>query len=225
MLGTESVPLLKDKHGKHICPGLYRRPGFQMGLSRRGLPCVPGFVLTDYKSQSRTMGKVLLGLYGRRCNEDKCDIIGMYVELSRCQELDKTRLFQPLRAKDFLESRMHPDLIAGIEGLKKKSRQNNEGVRSKACRYGIGHPNRALGRPHLFWKTIFDRDLSRASPSIHLKDGSFRNGDFSGRISLVAVCCVHRVETTLSTQSAGTLANGVMVGQFVAEELGSFERV
>ena len=121
MLGTESVPLVKDKHAKHICPGLYRRHGFQMGVSRRGLPCVPGFVLTDYKSQSRTMGRVLLGLYGRRCDEDKCDIIGMYVELSRCQELDKIRLFQPLRAKDFLESRMHPYLIAGIEGLKKKA--------------------------------------------------------------------------------------------------------
>jgi hypothetical protein len=121
MLGTESVPLLKDKHGKHIFPGLYRRPGFQMGVSRRGLPCVPGFVLTDYRSQSRTMGRVLLGLYGRRCDEDKCDIIGMYMELSRCQELDKTRLFQPLRAKACLESRMPQN----------KSRQNNEGVRSK----------------------------------------------------------------------------------------------
>jgi hypothetical protein len=64
-------------------------------------------VLTDYKSQSRTMGRVLLGLYGRS-GEDKCDSIGIYVELSRCQELIKTRLLQPLRAKDFLESRMHP---------------------------------------------------------------------------------------------------------------------
>ena len=108
MLGTELIPLLKDKHGKHICPGLYRRPGFQMRVSRRGLPCIPGFVLTDYKSQSRTVGRVPLGLYGRRYDEDKCDIIGMYVELSRYQVLDKTRLFQPLRAKDFLESRMHP---------------------------------------------------------------------------------------------------------------------
>jgi hypothetical protein len=45
-------------------------------------------------------------------------IIGMYVQMSRCQELDKTHLFQPLRAKDFLESRMHPYLIGGIEPLK-----------------------------------------------------------------------------------------------------------
>jgi len=129
MLGTESVPLLKEKHGKLICPDLYHKPGFQMGVSRRGLPCVPGFVLTDYKSQSRTMGRVLLGLYGRS-GDDKCDIIGMYVELSRCEELEKTRLFQPLRAKDFLESRMHPyQLIAG----KKDSGQNDRGIRRKAC--------------------------------------------------------------------------------------------
>jgi len=73
-------------------------------------------------------GKVLLGLYGRS-GDDKCDIIGMYVELSRCEELEKTRLFQPLRAKDFLESRMHPYLIAG----KKDSGQNDRGIRRKAC--------------------------------------------------------------------------------------------
>ena len=32
-------------------------------ISNGYLPCVPGFVLTDYKSQSRTMGRVLLGAY------------------------------------------------------------------------------------------------------------------------------------------------------------------
>jgi hypothetical protein len=71
------------------------------------------------------MGRVLLGLYGRS-GDDKCDIIGMYVELSRCEELEKTRLFQPLRAKDFLESRMHPYLIAGIERLKRISDKTAE---------------------------------------------------------------------------------------------------
>ena len=58
--------------------------------------------------------------------DDKCDIIGMYVELSRCEELEKIRLFQPLRAKDFLESRMHPYLIAGIERLKRISDKTTE---------------------------------------------------------------------------------------------------
>jgi hypothetical protein len=106
MLGTELILLQKQKHGKHICPDLYQRAGFEMGVSRRGLPCVPGFVLTEYKPQSRTMERVSLGLYGRRGGEevDKCDnIISLYAQTSRCQGLDKTCLLQPVRAKDFLE--------------------------------------------------------------------------------------------------------------------------
>ena len=38
MLGTESILLLREKHGKLICPDLYRKAGFQMGVSRRGRP-------------------------------------------------------------------------------------------------------------------------------------------------------------------------------------------
>jgi hypothetical protein len=67
MPGTESI-LLNKKHGQHICPDLYGRAGFQLGVTRRGLPCAPGFVLTDYKSQSR-MERVL-------------------PQISRCQELE-----------------------------------------------------------------------------------------------------------------------------------------
>jgi len=123
MLRTELIPLQKQKHGKHICPDLYRKAGFEMGVSRRGLPCVPSFVLTDYKSQLWTVASVLLGLYGRKGGDevDKCEIISLYVEMSRCQKLEKTRLLQPLRAKDFLEPRMYPDLIAGNERLKRAS--------------------------------------------------------------------------------------------------------
>ena len=47
--------------------------------------------------------------------------VSLYVQTSRCQGLDKTRLLQPVRAKDFLESCMYPDLIAGNERLKKAS--------------------------------------------------------------------------------------------------------
>jgi hypothetical protein len=102
MLGMELISLQKQKHGKHICPDLYRKAGFEMGVSRRGLPCVPGFVLTDYKSQSRTMASVLLGLYGRRGGDevDKCEIISLYVEMSRCQTLEKTRLLRHHLAKN-----------------------------------------------------------------------------------------------------------------------------
>ena len=47
----------------------------------------------------------------------------MYVELSRCEELEKA---PTLRAKDFLESRMHPYLIAGIERLKRIADKTTE---------------------------------------------------------------------------------------------------
>jgi hypothetical protein len=57
------------------------------------------------------MSKVLLGLYSRRGGEevDKCEIISLYVQMSR--ELEKTRLLQPLRVKDFLEPHTYPNLI------------------------------------------------------------------------------------------------------------------
>jgi hypothetical protein len=78
-----------------------------MGVSRQGLPCVAGFVLTDYKSQSWTMEMVLLGLYGKRGGEevDRCDL---YVQMSR-------------RKSQGLPPRMYPDLIAGNKRFKKAS--------------------------------------------------------------------------------------------------------
>ncbi|KAN0076201.1 hypothetical protein V8E54_006343 [Elaphomyces granulatus] len=90
MLGTELIPLQKAKAREAHMP--YRKAGFEMGVSRRGLPCVPGLVLTDYKSQLWTVASVLLGLYGRKGGDevDKCEIISLYVEMSRCQKLEKT---------------------------------------------------------------------------------------------------------------------------------------
>src|SRR6266850_4779864 len=105
-------------------PTFVSKTGILIGCFETRPACVPGFVLTDYKSQSRTMKKVLLALYGRRGGDgqdvDKCEIISLYVQLSRCQELaTNTRLLQPLRPKDFLGSRMYKDLTSGIEDLKK----------------------------------------------------------------------------------------------------------
>src|SRR4029077_17623933 len=51
MPGTESI-LLNKKHGQHICPDLYGRAGFQLGVTRRGLPCAPSFVLTSHDVKS-----------------------------------------------------------------------------------------------------------------------------------------------------------------------------
>jgi hypothetical protein len=45
-----------------------RRKHYQIDSSSANCSChsttVPGFVMTDYKSQSRTMERVVLGLYG-----------------------------------------------------------------------------------------------------------------------------------------------------------------
>jgi hypothetical protein len=134
LLAAESIPLQKDKHGKLVCPELVGKPGFNMGLSRRGLPCVPGFVITDYKSQSRTMEKVLLGLYGRKATAgdvDRCEILSLYVQLSRCKSLSNTRLLRPLRPKDFLDLRMDPELIQGIQKLRVKEEQSIRGFEKR----------------------------------------------------------------------------------------------
>ncbi|KAJ3455237.1 hypothetical protein MRS44_013837 [Fusarium solani] len=54
--------------------------------TRRGLPVVPAFVLTDYKAQSKTFVEVLLELRGNRMTNgqpSKCDFTSLYVQLSR----------------------------------------------------------------------------------------------------------------------------------------------
>jgi hypothetical protein len=138
MLGAESRALNGQKHGPHVCPTQYSKKGFRMG-TRRGLPSVPGFVLTDYKSQSRTMEKVLLGLYGRRATrttdgrieEEKCEILSLYVQLSRCKQMANIRLLRPLRDKDFLESKMPPELIAGNKKLKSMSTKTVEAFETR----------------------------------------------------------------------------------------------
>ena len=69
------------------------------------------------------MEKVLLGLYGRKAtggDVDKCEILSLYVQLSRCKSMSNIRLLRPLRRKDFLDVRMDPDLIQGIGKLSVK---------------------------------------------------------------------------------------------------------
>ena len=118
------------------------KPLPKQGISRQGLPCVPGFVLTDYKSQSRTMDRILLGLYGSRetkargrtMEEDRCEILSL--QLSRCQRMDNIwllRLLRPLRPKDFVDSKMPAELITGHRKLLAMSEKMVEafGIRHK----------------------------------------------------------------------------------------------
>jgi hypothetical protein len=110
MLAAETVAL-QDKYRKSVCPGSLGRVCFKIAVSRTGLPCVPGFALTDYKSQGRNIPRTLLGLYGRRPSKyrqelEKCDVLSMYVQLSRCHRFEDIDLIQP-KGEHFLEARSH----------------------------------------------------------------------------------------------------------------------
>lgn len=77
--GTVLIPSQKhivETHDKKTC-------------QRVGLPCTPGFALTDFKSQGKNFENVILGLYGRADRRqdgtlDKCEFTSLYVQLSRC---------------------------------------------------------------------------------------------------------------------------------------------
>jgi hypothetical protein len=141
MLGTETVQLDKEKHGKRVCPRLAAKREFKMGLARTGLPCAPGFALTDYKAQGRTLEKVLLGLYGRKETKggqstEKCDVLSLYVQLSRCKRLRDIRLIQPIQREHFEQARMHPELIEGVNRLKELARQTVERFEARHGKQG-----------------------------------------------------------------------------------------
>lgn len=105
-----------------------RRPGMstkhsKSDIVRSGLPCTPGLALTDFKAQGRTLGKVLLGLYGRvpghsAAEPERCDTISMYMQLSRVRRFEDIALIQPLNTLHFMEARMPDELIQGIQRLK-----------------------------------------------------------------------------------------------------------
>ncbi|KAL4403586.1 hypothetical protein CABS03_15038 [Colletotrichum abscissum] len=111
-----------EKHAKTLRPGL-RDCNTKLGLVRTGLPCTPGFALTDFKAQGRTLGKTLLGLYGRTTGRiagevERCDPVSMYVQLSRVRRFDDIALIQPLNVSQFLEARMPEELVEGAKRLK-----------------------------------------------------------------------------------------------------------
>ena len=140
MLAAETVAL-QDRHRKSVCPGSLGRVGFKIGVSRTGLPCVPGIALTDYKSQGRNIPKTLLGLYGRRPSKygqelEKCDVISMYVQLSRCHRFEDINLIQPLKAEHFLEARMPEEMVKGVDRLKALARKTVEGFKARHGKQG-----------------------------------------------------------------------------------------
>ena len=131
MLGATSIPV-PEKHIDTLCPEMQGKPGFKLGVTRYGLPCTPGFAMTDFKAQGRSMGKVTAGLCGRRRRRDgsgleRCDAISTYVQLSRARRLEDIALMQPLNADHFKQARMPKYLISGIERLQRLGVKTLEG--------------------------------------------------------------------------------------------------
>ncbi|RTE67811.1 hypothetical protein BHE90_017815 [Fusarium euwallaceae] len=89
--------------------------------TRRGLPVVPAFVLTDYKSQSKTFAEVLLELRGNRMTNgepSKCDFTSLYVQLSRCTTLRGIKLLSPVRPQDFISNKLDQTMVDATQRLK-----------------------------------------------------------------------------------------------------------
>ncbi|KAJ3509146.1 hypothetical protein NM208_g15708 [Fusarium decemcellulare] len=88
--------------------------------TRRGLPVVPAFVLTDYKSQSKTFAEVLLELRGNRMTNgepSKCDFTSLYVQLSRCTTLRGIKLLSPVRPQDFINNHLERAMVDAMQRL------------------------------------------------------------------------------------------------------------
>ncbi|KAM5344579.1 hypothetical protein ACJ41O_013114 [Fusarium nematophilum] len=88
--------------------------------TRRGLPVVPAFVLTDYKAQGKTFVDVLLELRGNRMTNgqpSKCDFTSLYVQLSRCRTLQGIKLLNSVRPQDFLGNKPDQSMIDAMQRL------------------------------------------------------------------------------------------------------------
>jgi hypothetical protein len=85
--GALSVPNIfayVEGNGEHICPDLYRRVGFEMGVSRRGLPYVPGFMLkADLCGRPRRSLDWSLDIRDRRANRRWDEGSGIRLEIEK----------------------------------------------------------------------------------------------------------------------------------------------
>ncbi|KAK0750828.1 hypothetical protein B0T18DRAFT_320223, partial [Schizothecium vesticola] len=116
--GTVLIPSQKhsvETHDRKTC-------------QRVGLPCTPGFALTDFKSQGKNLENVILGLYGRADRRqdgtwDKCEFTCLYVQLSRCKTLQGIQLLKPVSVGDFVAIGPGQGMVEAISKLDVLSRQ------------------------------------------------------------------------------------------------------
>ena len=98
-----------------------RKNRLKMRCQRYGLPCAPGFVMTDFKAQSKTMPKVVLGLYGYQLlasgEPSACEYTTAYVQLSRGTSFEGMSLLREVRPIDYLNLRLDDKKLAAIKRL------------------------------------------------------------------------------------------------------------
>lgn len=97
--------------------------------TRRGLPVVPAFVLTDYTAQGKTFMGVLLELRGNRVingQASKCNFTSLYVQLSRCRTLQGIRLLSAVRQQDFIGNKLDPIMVAAMQRLEHLAAETRE---------------------------------------------------------------------------------------------------
>ncbi|KAI1746434.1 hypothetical protein F4782DRAFT_544257 [Xylaria castorea] len=75
--------------------------------TRRGLPVVPAFILTNYKAQGKTF-----------VEPSKYNFTGLYVRLSRCGTIQGIRLLGPVQHWDFIGNMMNRTIVNAMQKLK-----------------------------------------------------------------------------------------------------------
>ncbi|KAK0753670.1 hypothetical protein B0T18DRAFT_313460 [Schizothecium vesticola] len=98
---------------------------------RWGLPCTPGFCLTDYKSQSKSLSNVALGLYSNQASHRIGSFVSLYVQLSRAKSFQSIRLIKHIVVDDFVSVKPSLEMKEAIQKLEFLSDQTIQRWRCK----------------------------------------------------------------------------------------------
>ncbi|KAK4233311.1 hypothetical protein C8A03DRAFT_19593, partial [Achaetomium macrosporum] len=88
-----------------------------------GLPCTPGFVLTDYKWQGKTLEKAVLGMFNNQNDNRKDFSISPYVQLSRCTSTAGLTLLERLDEDNTLRQHPPEHIVECVGALEQRSQE------------------------------------------------------------------------------------------------------
>ncbi|KAJ3518612.1 hypothetical protein NM208_g14453 [Fusarium decemcellulare] len=112
--------------------------------TRKGLPAVTAFVITDYKSQSKTFSQVLLELRGNRIinsQPSRCDFTSLYVQLSRCKTLEGIKLLSPVRPQDFIGNKLDQKILDAMQRLTRLAAETRRAFEAQQSDWPICIPH------------------------------------------------------------------------------------